>query len=390
MVSTEKLYYIQPPIAQFTATVLHCESVGEHWQVVLDRTAFYPEGGGQPCDLGTLGNVSVLDVQEKDGIVYHTVNGPLQLNSSVQGCIDMTRRSELTQQHSGEHILSGTLHSMFGAENVGFHIGAEYLTMDTSIPISADELAKAEQYANQIIWKNVPIDAVWHSKEELAALTYRSKKELAGPVRIVTIPEADCCACCGTHVQYTGEIGIIKIIDWEKYKTGTRLFVVCGIRALRAFEQMRFETSAIRTLLSAKNGELAQAVKHQAEELESARFRVVQAENELFATIAQSIAPNQPVFLQQENLTPDALRRLCCAVSEKTCQLCAVFAPGKDNTLAYALAQTAPGADIRPLCKELNAQFAGRGGGKPGFVQGSLKGDFDSVVEFLKANIQNH
>lgn len=387
MEHTEKLYYIQPPVFQFEATVLQCEPLQENWQVVLNRTAFYPEGGGQPCDFGTLGNVSVVNVQEKDGIVRHTVTAPLCVGSTVIGQVDAARRMELTQQHSGEHILSGTLHAMFGAENVGFHIGADYLTMDTNIPISDEQLAQAEAYANQIIWKNLPIDAVWHNKESLAALTYRSKKELDGPVRIVTIPEADCCACCGTHVQATGEIGMIKLIDWQKYKSGTRLFVVCGIRAFRAFEQMRSETTAIRTLLSAKNGALLQAVQHQAQELENTRFRVVQAENELFSVLAQSVDPNQPVFLQQEHLSTDALRRLCAAVSAKTSHLCAVFTPNENGTLSYALAQTLTNADLRPLCTALNQAFCGRGGGKPGFVQGSITADFDAAVAFLQANL---
>lgn len=387
MEQTEKLYYIQPPIFQFEATVLQCEPLQEHWQVVLNRTAFYPEGGGQPCDFGTLGNVSVIDVQEKGGIVRHTVTAPLCVGSTVTGQVDAARRMELTQQHSGEHILSGTLHAMFGAENVGFHIGADYLTMDTNIPISDEQLAKAEAYANEIVWKNLPIDAVWYNKESLSTLTYRSKKELDGPVRIVTIPQADCCACCGTHVQFTGEIGMIKIVDWQKYKSGTRLFVVCGIRAFRAFEQMRGETTAIRTLLSAKNGALLQAVQHQTQELENARFRVVQAENELFSVLAQSVDPNQPVFLQQEHLSTDALRRLSSAVSAKTSHLCAVFTSNENGTLSYAMAQTLPNADLRPLCTALNQAFCGRGGGKPGFVQGSIIANFDAAVAFLQANL---
>jgi alanyl-tRNA synthetase len=180
---------------------------------------------------------------------------------------------------------------------------------------------------------------------------------------------------------------MIKIVDWQKYKSGTRLFVVCGIRAFRAFEQMRGETTAIRTLLSAKNGALLQAVQHQAQELENARFRVVQAENELFSVLVQSVDPNQPVFLQQEHLSTDALRRLCSAVSAKTSHLCAVFTSNENGTLSYAMAQTLPNADLRPLCTALNQAFCGRGGGKPGFVQGSITANFDAAVAFLQANL---
>lgn len=387
MPPTEKLYYKQPPVCQFTATVLQCTPHNKDFYVVLDKTAFYPEGGGQPCDLGTLGGAAIVDVQEKDGMILHTVTQPLEPGSTVDGVIDMDRRWEMTQQHSGEHILSGTLHAMFGAENVGFHIGKEYLTMDTSIPLSAEDLANAEAYANQIVWRNLPIDETWYTKEQLTSLTYRSKKELDGPVRIVTIPQADCCACCGTHVEYTGQIGMIKIIDHQKYKAGVRLFVVCGVRALQGFDQTLAETAAIRNMLSAPSGQLAAAVEHQAKELESARFRVVQAENELFAAWAQSVQPGQPVIWQKESLSPDALRRLCAAASQKTQALCAVFSQTPQGTFAYALAQSAAGVDLRPLCKQLNQAFDGRGGGKSGFVQGSVSGDFQTIAAFLQENL---
>ena len=388
MTQTEALYYIQPPVGEFTARVLSCTQEGEAWAVTLDRTAFYPEGGGQPADRGTLGGADVLDVHEKGGQVVHRLFAPLTEGETVTGNVDLDRRLEMSQQHTGEHILSGTLHAMFGAENVGFHIGQDYLTMDTSVPISDEGLAEAEARANRVIWQNVPVEAVWHTKEELADLTYRSKKELEGPVRIVTVPGADCCACCGTHVERTGQVGMVKIIDWQNYKSGVRLFVVCGVRALRYFEAQRAEAATIRATLSAKAGQLAEAVQRQSSELEAARYRSVQAENELFAVLAEGVQPGEAAILLRPNLSPDGLRRLCAALSERTTGLCAAFSPTGNGTLAYALACTAPGADLRGLCKQLNQAFAGRGGGKPGFVQGSLTGEFDTVQAFLRDAIQ--
>ena len=388
MTQTEALYYIQPPVGEFTARVLSCTQEGEAWAVTLDRTAFYPEGGGQPADRGTLGGADVLDVHEKGGQVTHRLSAPLAVGETVTGQVDLARRLEMSQQHTGEHILSGTLHAMFGAENVGFHIGQDYLTMDTSVPISDEGLAEAEARANRVIWQDVPVEAVWHTKEELADLTYRSKKELEGPVRIVTVPGADCCACCGTHVERTGQVGMVKIIDWQNYKSGVRLFVVCGVRALRYFETQRAEAAAIRATLSAKAGQLAEAVQRQSGELEAARYRSVQAENELFAVLAEGVQPGEAAILLRPNLGPDGLRRLCAALSERTDGLCAAFSPTENGTLAYALACTAPGADLRGLCKQLNQAFAGRGGGKPGFVQGSLTGEFDAVQAFLRDAIQ--
>lgn len=388
MTQTEALYYIQPPVGEFTARVLSCAQEGEAWAVTLDRTAFYPEGGGQPADRGTLGGADVLDVHEKGGQVTHRLSAPLAVGETVTGQVDLARRLEMSQQHTGEHILSGTLHAMFGAENVGFHIGQDYLTMDTSVPISDEGLAEAEARANRVIWQDVPVEAVWHTKEELADLTYRSKKELEGPVRIVTVPGADCCACCGTHVERTGQVGMVKIIDWQNYKSGVRLFVVCGVRALRYFEAQRAEAAAIRATLSAKAGQLAEAVQRQSGELEAARYRSVQAENELFAVLAEGVQPGEAAILLRPNLGPDGLRRLCAALSERTDGLCAAFSPTENGGLAYALACTAPGADLRGLCKQLNQAFAGRGGGKPGFVQGSLTGEFDAVQAFLRDAIQ--
>ena len=216
-------------------------------RIALDGTVFYPEGGGQPADRGTLtladGTVlHVTDVHETGGVIWHTVDAlpeAAQPGSAVTGAIDWAWRFDKMQQHTGEHILSGILHQMFGAENVGFHIGSDAVRMDTSVPISAEGLREAELAANRIIWENVPVLITYPTPEELAALTYRSKKEIAGQVRIVTIPGADVCACCGTHTATTGQVGQIKILASENYKGGVRLSVVCGGRALREAQAMR-------------------------------------------------------------------------------------------------------------------------------------------------------
>jgi len=229
---------------------------------------FYPEGGGQPADRGTLtladGTVlNVTDVHETNGIIWHTVDAlpeTAQPGAAVTGTIDWEWRFDKMQQHTGEHILSGILHQMFGAENVGFHIGSDAVRMDTSVPISAEGLREAELAANRIIWENVPVLITYPTPEELAALTYRSKKEIAGQVRIVTIPGADVCACCGTHTRTTGQVGQIKILASENYKGGVRLSVVCGQRALLAAQAMRQRQAEIGALLSAKADQTAVAV----------------------------------------------------------------------------------------------------------------------------------
>lgn len=384
MALTQRLYYTQPPITRFTARVLTCAKTPGGWAIVLDSTAFYPEGGGQPADWGVLGGRAVVDVQESGGIITHFTDGPLEVGSEVTGQIDEARRFDYTQQHSGEHILSGILHSMYGADNLGFHISADVLTMDTSVPISPGQLLEAEAAANRIVWANEAIEAVWHDKQSLKALTYRSKKELDGPVRLITVPNADCCACCGTHVQRTGEIGMIKIIQWQKYKTGTRLFVVCGQRALRDYEQKRSQCTAIGVGLSAKSDALAEAVARQSAELDEAKLKISALELRLLLKIAASLPEDQPPIVLLEDVSPDSLRRMVGLLSERTTRLTAAFCKTEAG-LAYALACSAKGADLRPVCKQLNAALNGRGGGKPGFVQGSLQTDFATAEAFLLA-----
>ena len=380
MEHTEKLFYAQPPVLEFTARVLACEEDKNGWQVALDRTAFYPEGGGQPADRGLLGGVHVLDVHEKEGVIRHLTDGPLTAGETVEGRVDAARRLDLTQQHSGEHILSGILHSMFGAENVGFHIGKDYLLMDLSVPVDAEGLARAEEAANRIVWQDVETQAVWYEKEQLAALTYRSKKELEGPVRLVTMPGADCCACCGTHVQRTGQVGQIKIIDHIKYKSGTRLQVVCGGRALEHHRLVDGQCRRAGAALSAPVEGLAGAVQRQKEELEAAKFRLTGLENQLFALWAAAETDENPL-VSRPGLSPDGLRRLAAALSETRPGVCCAVSE-KEGGLSYAIACTGEGADLRGLCKAMNAALDGRGGGKPGFVQGSCSADFDALRAF--------
>ena len=249
MQRTEKYFEQDAFRTQCESTILAAEPDEKTGggRIALDGTVFYPEGGGQPADRGTLtlpdgATLNVTDVHEHDGILWHSVDALPESavpGTAVSGCIDWEWRFDKMQQHTGEHILSGILHQMFGAENVGFHIGSEAVRMDTSVPISAEGLQAAELAANRIVWQDVPVLVSYPTREELAALVYRSKKEIEGQVRIVTIPGADVCACCGTHTRTTGQVGQIKILASENYKGGVRLSVVCGQRALLAAQAMR-------------------------------------------------------------------------------------------------------------------------------------------------------
>ena len=358
-------------------------------RIALDGTVFYPEGGGQPADRGALtladGTVlDVTDVHEQGGVIWHSVAslpGAAVPGAEVRQALDWDWRFDKMQQHTGEHILSGILHSMFGAENVGFHIGADAVRMDTSVPISAEGLRAAELAANRIVWQNVPVIITYPTREELAALAYRSKKEIEGQVRIVTIPGADVCACCGTHTAFTGAVGQIKILSAENYKGGVRLSIVCGQRALEAAQAMRQRQADIGALLSAKASETAHAVHRVYDEYTALKFAHFGLCSQLFDALAAQVTPGEDAVRIVPGLDPDGLHRLAVRLTEATPGLCAALTPNEKGT-GYCLARAE--GDVRPLTKALNAALNGRGGGKPGICQGSCGAEPEQVEEFLR------
>ena len=366
---TQKLYETDAYVQEFTATVLSCAPAQGGYAVVLDKTAFFPEGGGQPCDLGTLGAAHVTDVHTDGTTITHTTDAPLEPGAQVTGRIDWPRRLDAMQQHTGEHILSGALHRLFGAENVGFHIGSPYVRMDTSIPLTAAQLALAEAEANAAVRADTPVHCYIPDATTLAATEYRSKKELEGPVRLVEAG-GDCCACCGTHLARTGEVGLIKIISAQHYKTGIRLAVACGQRAYDAVAAICADAEAAGRLLSAPAGSLTPAVENRQNGETALKQRIAALQNALADAYVKAAVPGQPAVLWAEGADGDGLRRIAMAVCAGTNQVACALAPGGRGT-SYALA--APeGIDARALGKALNEAFAGRGGGKPAFCQGSL------------------
>lgn len=366
---TQKLYETDAYVQEFTATVLSCAPDQGGYAVVLDKTAFFPEGGGQPCDLGTLGAAHVTDVHTDGTTIIHTTDAPLEPGAQVAGRIDWPRRLDAMQQHTGEHILSGALHRLFGAENVGFHIGSPYVRMDTSIPLTAAQLARAEAEANAAVRADTPVHCYIPDAATLAATEYRSKKELEGPVRLVEAG-GDCCACCGTHLARTGEVGLIKIISAQHYKTGIRLAVACGQRAYDAVSAICADAEAAGRLLSAPAGSLTPAVENRQNGETALKQRIAALQNALADAYVKAAVPGQPAVLWAEGADGDGLRRIAMAVCADTNQVACALAPGGQGT-SYALA--APeGIDARALGKALNEAFAGRGGGKPAFCQGSL------------------
>ena len=381
---TRKLYYEDCHLTSFTARVHSCQETDKGWQIVLDATAFYPEGGGQACDLGTLGGVRVKDVREKGEAVVHLCDGPLIVGAEVQGVIDYERRFDLMQQHTGEHIVSGIIHEWFGYHNVGFHMGAELVTIDFDGPIAPEDLPRIEAAANRAVWQNLPMHIWYPSKEELPTVGYRSKRALPWPVRVVEVPGFDKCACCGVHVAQTGEIGIIKLFTCVKFHEGVRIEMACGGRALNyltaAYEQNRQVSQAF----SAKIMETGEAARRMNEQLAAEKFRAAGLQKQVFDAIADRYRQAGQVLHFEDNLTPAQVRELCDAIGGICGGMAAVFSGSDEAGYSYCLMER--GGDLRQLNKAMTAALNGRGGGKPEYQQGSVKAARTAVKDFFKEN----
>lgn len=378
----EKLFYEDPFLVEFTARVLSCTPDKEGFAVTLDRTAFYPEGGGQNADHGTLGGAAVTDVREKEGEVIHYCDKALPVGDTVAGAIDFARRFDLMQQHSGEHIVSGILCGRHDCDNVGFHIGHDLVTIDFNTQLTMEELREIETLANRYIWEDHPIEVSWPEPEVLAALPYRSKKALTGAVRIVTFPGADCCACCGTHVRSSGQVGMIKLLSCQKFREGVRIEMAAGGRALRYCTEVLDQNTHVSQLLSAKPLETASAVERLQKELYSLRGRVAALEEGDFARKAEHFAGKGDVLLIEGDMASESVRRLCAAVMDTCGGRCTVFAGSNSQGYKYAMGQI--GGDLRSLVKDLNTALNGRGGGKPHFAQGSLQASAEAIRAFFQ------
>ena len=379
---TEKLYYADPFFKTFTATVLDCHPGKNGFVVTLDRTAFYPEGGGQPADQGTLDGAAVTDVHEKNGVVLHNVDSAVEIGKTVTGVIDWARRFDHMQQHSGEHICSGLICGRCHCDNVGFHMGTDMVTIDFNADIPWEELLEIEAQANQYIYEDHPIDIQFHRGAELDAIDYRSKKPLEGDVRIVAFPGADCCACCGTHVLRSGQVGLVKFLSVQKFREGVRIELLCGKRALDYLSRTWEQAKTIGQRLSVKPVDAAAAVERLENELSAAKLRCAQLEESVFAAIAQEQAGKGDVLLFQPPMKPDSVRKLADAVSKACGGLAAVFA-GEGSHYAYALGR-ANGQDISAAVKALNGALHGRGGGRNGFAQGSVEAAQSAIEAFFK------
>lgn len=386
---TRRLYYEDAYIREFEAKVVSCRAAENGYEVILDQTAFYPEGGGQPWDLGELSwgeeadsRARVLNVQEGQSEVLHLCDRPLTAGAKVWGKIDWARRLTHMREHSGEHIISGIICKTHGYSNIGFHMGKEFVTIDFSGLLTQEQIAAAETAANEKVLENVEIEAQYPDRETLERLEYRSKKELNGAVRIVTVPGADCCACCGTHVKRTGEIGPIKVIGSEHYKSGIRLNILIGEKALADYAQKSANAAKISTLLSVKPENTAEAVEKLAEAMNALRLEYGALKMQLLEQKAAAVEDGQKAaVLFEQGLTTVEARRLADKLQEKV-SFAAVFC-GEDGK-GYQYVMIGRDMDISGFGKEFNRALKGRGGGRNPMIQGSVEASRGEIEEFLK------
>lgn len=378
---TEKLYYRDCHLAQFRASVTGCTPTEKGYLVTLDATAFYPEGGGQACDLGTLGGVRVLDVQERDGEILHLCDGALQVGDQVDGAIDDARRFDLMQQHTGEHIVSGIIHRRFGYHNTGFHMGAEVTTIDFDGIIPVEALAEIEAEANGALWKDLPVRCWYPSPEELPTVSYRTKRALPWPVRIVEIPGYDCCACCGVHTAATGEVGLIKLFSAVGFRGGTRMELACGRRALDMLNLAFGQNTQVSQAFSAKWTETGTAAAKMNEALAAEKYRAIGLQRRLIAGIAQRYDNCGNVVHFEPGLDAGLLRELADAIAQRCGGIAAVFS-GDDRT-GYGFCILARTGDLRPLGKAMTQSLSGRGGGRADAQQGRVNASRAQIETFF-------
>ena len=375
-----KLYYEDSHLKEFTATVVSCEETKGGYAVMLDATAFYPTGGGQECDLGILGGVRVLEVKEQGEQIIHLCESPLEVGSQVAGAIDWERRFDHMQQHSGEHLVMGQVFQKFGYHNVGFHMGGHLVTIDLDGPVTWEDLMEIEAKTNEIICRNLPVKTWYPSPEELVNIPYRSKKRIPWPVRIVEFGGEDICACCGTHVKYTGEIGLVKFVSCIKFKEGVRIELASGKRAMELFRNIFEQNRQVSQTFSAKILETGAAAQKFNEMLLQEKYRAVGLQRKVFAAIADSYAGVERAIHFEEDLQPGQVRELADAISDRATT--AIVLSGSDDA-GYAICIISKSADTRDLGKAVNAALNGCGGGKPGAFQGSIKATREQVEAFF-------
>ncbi len=378
---TVRLFDIDSHLSSFSASVLSCERSETGYDVILDKTAFFPEGGGQAADTGIISDSKVLDVHEIDGVIHHYCLSPVELGE-VYCSIDWTLRFSRMQNHSGEHVFSGIINRLTGFENVGFHMGDEYMTIDFSGEIDKETLKNAELLANEAIYANGKIICTYPAANELKNINYRSKLDLTDNVRIVDIEGVDVCACCAPHVSNTGEIGIIKVLGDMRHRGGTRVFLACGKLALNDYITIKDEAAVIGELLSVKHNEISDAVIKLNTDYLSSKSALINEKKKYAKLLSKSAEMiDGDAFVFDSGLSMDDLREVVNNCLNNSVRFSAAFSG--DDIEGYTYVIGSRNIALNAISKQLNAQLNGRGGGRPDMIQGTFKASKTEIIEAL-------
>lgn len=388
MEEMNELFYRDEYAREFDAEVISCQKGKKGYEVALSDTAFYPEGGGQPADRGTLGQVNVLDVKRRNGEILHITDAPLEPGMTVHGVLDWERRFDHMQQHSGEHILSGVVHAQFGYDNVGFHMNDEVVTVDFNGPITWEEAMELEDKVNAYIWTDAESRELYPSEEELKAMDYRSKIELKGKVRLVEYPGADLCACCGTHVAHTGEIGLMKILSVSRHKDGVRMEMLFGGRAMKDYDRKHLLNTEFSCRLSSKPYETGEALQRVLDEMNAMKFRMQAMNERYYAMRATSIPVGEPViFFNEPGMSVVEIRKFCdYLISTGKVKTAMIISPKDKESVNYVMGSA--DLNMRDVGKLLNEELHGRGGGRPEMVQGSFQAEAEAVEQAFRRAVK--
>lgn len=392
----DQLFYADSYQTVFSAKVTDQKSSdGKYW-LALTQTCFYPEGGGQPGDQGEI-FVSSLDSVDnnqdkqvikvlhtilKDDIIWHQVSDLIPEGTEVQGEIDFNNRYDLMQQHSAEHIVSGIVNRKYGYDNVGFNINNEEMTFDFNGDLTWEQILEIEDEANQAVFKNIPIEIHYLTPEQQQSWTYRSKLELGENVRVVVVPNYDTCACAGTHLKTTGEIGQIKIIKRESYKGGVRLTALCGLRALKYFQKLHEVIQETGELLSANLDNLVELVKYNQTEILELKQEINKRNNAWLELYKKNISPNtQQIIIKNQIFNKNEWLYVCRYLFEKVEKfVCLLTEISAEKYMIFMYSET---VDLRAKIPELKKTFDFKGGGNASSIQGPLIGDYQKIVKLL-------
>ena len=380
---TKRIYEIDSYCKEFEAVVLSCEQDDEVYKIILDQTAFFPEGGGQAADIGTLDGVEVFDVQIVDGQIIHMAKAELEIGKTVVGKIDWALRFSRMQSHAAEHLVSGIIHSMFGYSNVGFHMSESIVTFDFDGPISQPAMEEIEEKANVAIYENVAITAFCPDSSELGGINYRSKLDLDDGVRLVTIDGYDCCACCAPHPNKTGDIGVIKIINFYPHKGGTRIEMLAGINAYNDYRALHNSNKSMMGLLSASRDSVHEVVQREHDALSELKTENKKLSQRLAFYGLELINIGNCVCAFSKGSTYDDLFYCANTLNEKNPDYCFLFSQTDADNYIYVVSSN--NNDVRALVAELNRALNGKGGGRPSNAQGKIVAQSrDEIISFIK------